>query len=201
MGLFPEINRAWITIDNILYIWDYLNPSNFLQYDGLSEVIVSVVLAIPKPGIFTELVKYVLVVATPVEVVILAITWVDDLQQLKIQHTKYGVPSDDVTMIKMCSSITGRVFMIGNDGHLYELVYDNEINSWSTYLGLGDAYKCKKLKHNAWSVVSLLPTIVKTVTGLEDSYADMAVDNIRNILYTLSAKGWLGVYYLGNITG
>ena len=22
-GIFPEIHRAWVTVDNILYIWDY----------------------------------------------------------------------------------------------------------------------------------------------------------------------------------
>jgi len=22
-GLFPEIHRAWVTVDNVLYIWDY----------------------------------------------------------------------------------------------------------------------------------------------------------------------------------
>jgi len=22
-GLLPEIHRAWVTVDNVLYIWDY----------------------------------------------------------------------------------------------------------------------------------------------------------------------------------
>jgi len=25
MGLFPEIQRAYITVDNRLYLWNYLN--------------------------------------------------------------------------------------------------------------------------------------------------------------------------------
>ena len=38
MGLFPEINRAWITIDNRIFLWNYLNGSDVVVYDGLDQV-------------------------------------------------------------------------------------------------------------------------------------------------------------------
>ena len=36
MGLFPQIHRAWMTIDHMLFLWDYTDPrGSFYQYDGL----------------------------------------------------------------------------------------------------------------------------------------------------------------------
>eukprot|EP00966_Prymnesium_polylepis_P079457 1841571-Prymnesium_polylepis.1 len=38
MGLFPAIQRAWMTIDHILFLWDYTDPrGSFYQYDGLDQ--------------------------------------------------------------------------------------------------------------------------------------------------------------------
>lgn len=50
MGLFPEIGRAWVTVDSNIYLWAYDNGSDIAYYDGLSETILSVALLKPKPG-------------------------------------------------------------------------------------------------------------------------------------------------------
>ena len=70
MGLLPEINRAWVTIDNRLYLWNYEQPDQVTEYEGLddSDVIVSVALSAPKEGIFLSNISYVLLVATLSEV-------------------------------------------------------------------------------------------------------------------------------------
>jgi hypothetical protein len=40
MGIFPEIRRAWMTIDHIFFLWDYTDPrGSFYQYDGLDQVL------------------------------------------------------------------------------------------------------------------------------------------------------------------
>lgn len=50
MGLFPEIGRAWLTIDSNIYLWAYDNANDVAFYDKLTETIVSVGLMKPKPG-------------------------------------------------------------------------------------------------------------------------------------------------------
>lgn len=50
MGLFPEIGRAWLTIDSNIYLWAYDNAGDVAYYDGLTEVILGVGLIRPKPG-------------------------------------------------------------------------------------------------------------------------------------------------------
>ena len=39
MGILPEINRAWVTIDNRLYLWNYEQPDQFTEYEGLDDAI------------------------------------------------------------------------------------------------------------------------------------------------------------------
>jgi nuclear pore complex protein Nup155 len=75
MGLFPEIHRAWVSIDNKFYVWSYLDGSDFNEYDELDQVIICAGLVKPKPSVFKDYVKYLLVLATPAEVVLVAITF------------------------------------------------------------------------------------------------------------------------------
>jgi nuclear pore complex protein Nup155 len=75
MGLFPEINRAWITIDKKLYIWDYINETDLYEYDELDQIILSVGLVKPKPGIFKEMIKYLIVLTTSVEIVLVDVSF------------------------------------------------------------------------------------------------------------------------------
>mmetsp|Transcript_24760 Transcript_24760/g.36519 ORF Transcript_24760/g.36519 Transcript_24760/m.36519 type:complete len:1559 (+) Transcript_24760:131-4807(+) len=197
MGILPEINRAWITVDSRLYLWDYMNPSDYLQYDGLNEVIVSIGLAVPRAGVFTDVVKYILVIATPVEIVLLAVTWNEDKRHIRLQHTKYAIPSDDVTMLKIVCAQSGRVFMAGNDGNLYELIYENLQDSWATYLGVGEPHKCRKINHSAWNIVNVVPPVVKEFVGWDDTLVDVVVDNLRSLLFTRSARGNINMFFLG----
>lgn len=50
MGVFPQIGRVWITIDNKLFLWNYEEGSDFLSYESSSSIIVSVALVRPKRG-------------------------------------------------------------------------------------------------------------------------------------------------------
>eukprot|EP01112_Ceratiomyxa_fruticulosa_P003995 TRINITY_DN14319_c0_g1_i1.p1 TRINITY_DN14319_c0_g1~~TRINITY_DN14319_c0_g1_i1.p1 ORF type:complete len:139 (+),score=20.53 TRINITY_DN14319_c0_g1_i1:192-608(+) len=38
MGIFPEIKRVWITIDNKIFLWNYLDGTEYKLYDGLDQV-------------------------------------------------------------------------------------------------------------------------------------------------------------------
>jgi nuclear pore complex protein Nup155 len=97
MGIIPEIHRVWMTVDNILYLWNYLKPDDVQVFDDVQEVIVSVALSVPKPGIFLETVKYLLILATPVEIVVLALCGSDErCEVVKVVPTTYRLPSDQV---------------------------------------------------------------------------------------------------------
>lgn len=71
MGVFPEISRVWLAIDSNIYVWAFEHGSDVAYFDGLGETIVSVGLVKPKPGVFQNFVKYLLVLTTTVEIVVL----------------------------------------------------------------------------------------------------------------------------------
>ncbi|KAJ2326068.1 hypothetical protein IWW51_002465, partial [Coemansia sp. RSA 2702] len=54
MGLFPEIGRAWITVDHRLFLWNYEDEGDFYSFEGQEQVIVSVGLVRPRAGVFVE---------------------------------------------------------------------------------------------------------------------------------------------------
>ena len=171
-------------MDNILYLWNYHNPEEYDVYDGVSEVIVSVTLTTPKPGIFLDNVKYLLVLATPVEIFILAICTDEQCREIKIVPTTYSLPSDNITMLKMVGSQIGRIFMVGSDSNIYELEYTNNESVWSSVLGTGPQRKCRKINHFAWNfqLTNLIPSFLTGFTESNNEFVDIIVDNSKNIL-------------------
>ncbi|KAL8597837.1 hypothetical protein ACOMHN_061370 [Nucella lapillus] len=75
MGLFPEIERAYLTIDSDIFVWKYEDGSDLAYFDGLNEAILSVALVKPKPGIFQPHIQNLLCVATPVDIVLLGVSF------------------------------------------------------------------------------------------------------------------------------
>jgi hypothetical protein len=204
---------VWVTVDNKLFLWKYTdsasdvdisNPDNCDVYDGLTEVIVSVSLSAPRPGVFQDAVKYLLVVASPVEVVLLAITGDAKLNRISMVPTKYRMPSDNVAMVKVVGSQSGRIFMAGNDGNVYELDYGNADSVWTGLLDSdgSNGYKCRKINHFAWNwrLISVLPPFMQGLAGEEDSLVDIVVDNVRHVVYAVTSRGKLSAFYLG-VTG
>ncbi|KAL9646182.1 hypothetical protein ABK040_008055 [Willaertia magna] len=210
MGIFSEIHRAWVTIDNKFFMWSYLDGSEFNEYDELDQVIISAALVKPKVGVFKDFVKYLLVLATPVEVVLIAIGFNNQrpsnislinnnssIYQSNIENkfptemelfpTNYAVSTDNVNILKIIGTKNGRIFMCGKDGCLYELTYDSQ-DSWFKS-------KCRKLNHSQSVVGVLVPSFLKFTN--EDPIIDIVVDDSRNILYTLSENMTFEVYDLG----
>merc|ERR550534_1722278 len=75
MGLFPKIQRAWLSIDSDIYVWTYEDGGDLSYFDGLSEPIISVELVNPKPGIFQPHIQYLLCLATTAEIVLLGVSF------------------------------------------------------------------------------------------------------------------------------
>ncbi len=75
MGLMPEVSRAWLTIDNTIYMWNYQDGKDLAYFDGLDQVIMSVGLVRPREGVFQEHIQYLLCLTTAVEVVILGVSF------------------------------------------------------------------------------------------------------------------------------
>lgn len=52
MGLLPEIDRAWITINHKLFLWDYVDGLHCDRYEEQPHLISYVGIVKPKAGAF-----------------------------------------------------------------------------------------------------------------------------------------------------
>jgi nuclear pore complex protein Nup155 len=75
MGLFPQIERAWLTIDSDIYVWRFEDTSDLAVFDGLGDTILSVAMLTPKKGIFQPHIKFLLCLTTAVEIILLGVSF------------------------------------------------------------------------------------------------------------------------------
>nr|KAF6490461.1 nucleoporin 155 [Molossus molossus] len=202
MGVFPPINRAWLTIDSDIFMWNYEDGGDLAYFDGLSETILAVGLVKPKAGIFQPHIRHLLVLATPVDIVILGLSYAN-LQtgsgvlndsmcggmQL-LPDPLYSLPTDNTYLLTITSTDNGRIFLAGKDGCLYEVAYQAEAGWFSQ--------RCRKINHSKSSLSFLVPSLLQFTFSEDDPIVQIEIDNSRNILYTRSEKGVIQVYDLGN---
>ncbi|NXK61143.1 NU155 protein, partial [Sylvietta virens] len=201
MGVFPEISRAWLTIDSDIFLWNYEDGGDLAYFDGLSETILAVGLVKPKAGIFQPHVRHLLVLATPVDIVILGLHCsniqsgtgsLNDSMSGGMQllpDPLYSLPTDNTYILAITSTDNGRIFLAGKDGCLYEVAYQAEAGWFSQ--------RCRKINHSKSALSFLIPSLLQFTFSEDDPLIQIAIDNSRNILYTRSEKGVLQVYDLG----
>lgn len=179
-------------------IWTYEHGRDVACYDGLTDLIVSVGLVKPKAGVFVADVKYLLVLTTPVEIVILGVTFGDrtisltssspyDEMQL-MNKPIFILSTDNVSITTVVGTDDSRIFMGGRDGNLYEISYQNE-PSWF-------GKRCKKVNLSQSVVSYIVPGFLK-IFSEEDSIAKIVVDSTRHLLYALTEKGAIEAWFIG----
>jgi len=203
MGLFPELSRAWIVVDNRLFLWNYYR-NDYSVFGELDQLIISVGLTKPKPAAFAPSVPdYVLVVTTLVEVVLVRVDMSNGLAGLELRHAKVTAVTDGVPMRVVKGTDDGRVFLGGHDGALYELVYEAP----SLLHSLGIKRQCLCVGRSGGSLAntvgwlvpsSLVKMLPRVVGGGVDPLCAVEVDARRRLLYTLSKAGCLVGYNIAN---
>ncbi|CAB3242107.1 unnamed protein product [Arctia plantaginis] len=201
MGVFPEISRVWLAIDSNIYVWAFEHGSDVAYFDGLGETIVSVGLVKPKSGVFQNFVKYLLVLTTTVEIVVLGVTFSSsksdgqgELQEIQlVPEPVFVLPTDGISMMCVKSTANGRIFMGGKDGCLYEITYQAQLGWFGKH--------CRKVNHSTSTLSFLVPTFLSAALYDEDPIVKIEVDNSRHILYTLTEKGCIEVFDLGDGDG
>ncbi|XP_076649143.1 nuclear pore complex protein Nup154 [Halictus rubicundus] len=195
MGLFTEISKAWLTIDSDIYVWSYENETDVAYFDGLNETIVSVGLVKPKPGVFQSYVKYLLILTTMVEITILGVTLTDHSEGTSpemqlVPEPIFTVTTDGIGITVIANTNSGRIFLGGRNGSLYEIYYQAE-SSWF-------GKRCKKINHSEGPLSFLVPSFVTIALSEDETIIQISVDDSRNILYTLGDKGTITVWDIDN---
>ncbi|KAF7320066.1 Nucleoporin [Mycena kentingensis (nom. inval.)] len=188
MGLMPEIERAWISIDHKLFLWDYIEGQEISSFVDQPNVITSVALVKPKRGLFIDEINAILVICTPVSVLLIALAASpvagSRRKDIKLYATDFMVTTD-VEMTSVVGTADGRIFMAGaTDGNLYELHYQ-ETESWF-------GKRVQLVNHSVGGVTSLLPRFAMSTT--DDRIVSIVSDVARNCFYTLNGRNTITIY-------
>ncbi|KAI0520709.1 Non-repetitive/WGA-negative nucleoporin C-terminal-domain-containing protein [Xylaria bambusicola] len=192
MGLFAELNHAWVAIDNCLYLWDYTHPNpELVGYEDSQHTITAVKLVAPKPGVFNSVISHILVVATVQEMVLIGIAASETATgstSIQLYGTKMSLPLRGDTHL-ITGSATGRIFFASQtDTDICELYYQQEEKWFSSRTG--------KINHSypGWSAV--VPNPMQWRKTHAEHTVDLVVDDSRNLLYSLSNTSTVRTYYI-----
>lgn len=157
MGLFAELNHAWVAIDNALYLWDYTHPNpQLVGFEDQPNSINAVKLARPRAGVFLPSITYLLIVSTTADVILLGMgceTTPGGARQVTLYQTGMSASIRGLDIDVLASSdATGRVFFGGSsDNDVYELTYQQE-EKW--FQG-----RCAKVNHTSSRLAAFTPSL------------------------------------------
>ena len=194
MGLFADVNHAWVSIDNALYIWDYTLPhADLIGFEEQNNTITAVKLVVPRAGVFRPQINRLLVVATTAEIIIVGVSTEPAPtggQSLALYKTGLvvSVRGIDVNAIEG-SPATGRIFFSGRGSDdLHEVVYNQE-ERWFQQ-------RCIKVNHTSRGISAFVPSSPFGQKPLQEHVVQIIVDDTRKLLYTLSSKSTIRTFHI-----
>ncbi|XP_072173406.1 nuclear pore complex protein Nup155-like [Diadema setosum] len=199
MGAFPEISRAWLSIDTDIFVWNYEDGGDLAYFDGLSDTILCAGLVRPKPNIFRPHIRFLLCLASTVEIILLGVSFTRPREDIDasdygrsemhlIPEPLFAIPSDNSHITSILGTKDGRIFMASKDACLYELIYQAQ-DGWFSR-------KCRKVNLSSSMLSYLVPSMLQFMD--KDPLVQIAHDESRHILYTRSEQGTLSVYDMGS---
>ncbi|WVR04455.1 hypothetical protein IAU60_001458 [Kwoniella sp. DSM 27419] len=181
MGLFEDIDRAWFTVDNKLFLWDYSDGRDFSRYDEQNDTIQAVGLIRARKDVFVDEITHVLVICTSTKATLLGLSRPANSREISLYHTNLSVETPS-TMIDIKGTSAGRIFLLGANKDLYELDYSSD-SSWF----FGSSTKVGLHNRSSGSLANWTPAFLasKGKEGVES----FALDSQQGRLYTLHTNG------------
>jgi len=194
MGLFAELNHAWISIDNALYLWDYTDPNpELIGFEEQSNSITAVKLVVPRAGVFVPQISRLIVVATTADIFLLGVSsqaTATGSRQVSLYQTRMQVSVRGISVQTIAGSAkSGRIFFAGRgDDDVYELTYQQE-EKWFQN-------RCAKVNRTSPGYTSIVPALPFMSRAPHESVNQLVIDDTRNLLYTLSSRSTIRIFSL-----
>ncbi|KAI7870325.1 Nup133 N terminal like-domain-containing protein [Spinellus fusiger] len=181
MGIFENIGYVWRTVDHSLFLWNYIQSSKVLTYDGQDQPITAVGSVKHFSGFSEVEAGCFLVIATPVQVMLLGITKVVSQNIGKtgtagIISLGVNIPTDDMCFIEIHDTDDGRILLLGTDGHIYELCHPGT--------GYNDIRKGRLVCLTKSAFSKLLPSPFGW--AVRGGFVQTIVNNQRQLIYALT---------------
>jgi hypothetical protein len=189
-GFLSELNLAWVSVDDTICLWlpapqDGLRPPPCTRM--CKDYVLAVALVTPDPSKEYNcdgMPQYFLAVALRECVQLFKLEVTDT--EIAVQETAIEIAVDSYVKC-IASTPTGRLFVGCNDGRVYELHYDEDDVSLSSF------WRPRKFRKTSCNSMFSLREVGRRVTSLLQLYEtqpviDMCFDPTRHFLYALTAK-------------
>lgn len=134
MNIFPDIDRVCVTMNQRLYLWDYLEggPNSYETYEKGEEILSQVALVPAKAGVFVDSITHVLVLCRETTVTLVGVAatpgpataGINRRRELELFETDITVSTSNQEMVSVVGTPEGRIFMCGKTGgEIFELEY------------------------------------------------------------------------------
>lgn len=194
MGLFADFNHAWVSIDNALYLWDYTHPNpDLVGFEEQPNTITAVRLVVPRAGVFIPQITRLLVVATTAEIHLVGLSAQlapNGGHSVSLYSTRLSISIKgiDVNVIEG-SSGSGRIFFSGRGSDdVHEVTYQQEERWFQN--------KCAKINHTSKGISAFKPSNPFGPRKEAEYLIQMAVDDTRNLIYTLSSRSTIRTFHM-----
>nr|POE87852.1 nucleoporin [Quercus suber] len=199
MGVFPALSHAWIALDNNLYLWDYTIPNpELIGYEDNREPITAVKLIAPRPGVFVDSIKHLIVVATQAEMTLLGVGVQENnmgAKTISLFNTKMTIAIRGLNVqVVEASERTGRIFFTGAaTDDIYEFRYQQD-EGWFS----GKTSRICHTRTNYAFGADSVRAMSALIAGSQKSAAirQLVLDDTRNLLYTLSSRSEIKVWLI-----
>ncbi|TYJ54289.1 hypothetical protein B9479_005048 [Cryptococcus floricola] len=186
MGLFEDIERAWFTVDNKLFLWDYGDGRDFSRYDEQADTIQAVGLIKARKDVFVDDITHVLVICTATKATLLGLSRSLQSREISLYHTNLTAETPTI-MIDIKGTDEGRIFALGANKDLYELDYAAE-SSWL----FGSSTSVRLNNKTGGGVSNWVPSLV--TSKVKDGIESFTVDPRQNRVFALHTAGEVDFY-------
>ncbi len=175
-GIWPTINRVFITINNQLFLWNYINGAEVTRFEPVARPIEAIALG-PRTAMLPPTAAHSVWVATDTAIKLFGLQLSPALDLLP---TDFSVLTEGDRPNRIAVAPNGRVFYGGSEGHLNEVNY-TEDGSW-----FARRPKMVRQDRSASWLESIVPNFF--IFGQKFIVEDIVVDETRNTLYTLMQR-------------
>lgn len=200
-GVFGPLGHAWAILDHALYLWDYTLPNpDLIGWEESKDPIVQVKLVKPRSGVFVKQIEHLIVVVTTQQMLLLGVVLqqsANNEKTVELYNTNMSIQVRGIGVEHVeASATTGRIFFVGNQtDDIYEFQYYRD-EGWFS-----------KRTHRTCHTKSNMSFVQDPMTAVGSFWGSaqprllitqLAIDDTRNLLYTLSNTNEIKVWLVRN---
>ena len=181
----PAINCIIFVQKNCLIFFNYINETS-LKYTDITKPVKKLLITTPKPGMFVNDIKYIMICVMEGEIQILTLAFnriVGEEDDLPIIHKTDFIFNFNETVIDIISTANNRIFMSTTNNKIFELKYNIRQNNYFNFFGTRNTLEAiNKEKPFFFGLFTDIKFIFKRSIEIIHK---LKVDDTRHILYAI----------------